>query len=133
MFKTITLITLATFGFAACGSDPLTGTIDVSVVETTAPETTAAPPPPPPAPTTSTECDGTLWTASDLIPTNWTEWCDGIIAAAYVADSMTDDELLAACAQFWVTSDEEIVDSLVYDGMTRSFAIGFLDLLWNVC
>jgi len=72
---------------------------------------------------------------STLIPDDWNEWCIGAENfAQLVADTFTDNDIRALCDKFWLESDIELLDGMVYDlGWGRDRSIGAIDVLWTVC
>jgi hypothetical protein len=117
----------------------------------TVPEVQAAPPTPPttarstprttppPAPQTYggydyRECDDIdLGEVSDLIPTDWDEWCRAVhLFAAEFASSSASDRAVV-CDGFWDTDDDDLIDLSMDSGLSRNAAIGVVDWLWHVC
>jgi hypothetical protein len=137
MNKTMIVAAIAVLGLTACTVKELDTTLlEPAVTEaptTTTVATTVAttPPPPPPAPRQSiTDCDNVdIDATSELVPTDWDEWCGGYLFGVDYALNVDP----TVCDGFWETDDQEILEMFMSEGTSFSEAIGAIDALWIVC
>ena len=67
---------------------------------------------------------------SIYVPDSWDEWCRSYLFMEGLYPGGPDDGI---CTEFWTTSDENLLITIMAEGVTESEAIGMIDYFWNNC
>lgn len=140
-----TLLAVVATGCSVTTEDPTTAP-EATEAPVAAPEPTEAPAPPVQAPVDTAPADNPVLASdcqnidvsatSALIPTDWDEWCLGVLVGAGIYDSLPAGEAQGLCEEFWATTDDDILaifQSPEGGSNSRDASIGIIDSLWILC